>query len=156
MEKRKGGFDSFTFDDYTITRDGDVINNRWNRKVKPQPNNKGYLRVQICGEFRFVHRLVAEKYIPNPYNKPQVNHIDGNKLNNSAENLEWVSNAENRRHAVENGLHIHGEKCPWSKLSENDVAFIREHTELNNGELGEMFNVAPATVYSVRNHKSWK
>lgn len=142
--------------DYIITEQGEVINKKSGRKVKPQPNGKGYLRVSISGKLRFVHRLVAEKYVPNPENKPQVNHKDGNKLNNSADNLEWVTNMENRQHAVNNLLHLTGEKCPWSKLTRKDVDFIRNNKTLTQKQLAEKYNVSVFTIRSVKQGKTWK
>ena len=151
------GFQTFTLDDYEITRNGEIINKKWgNKKVKPQPNGKGYMRVHIAGKMYFVHRLVAEKYIPNPDNKPQVNHKDGNKLNNSADNLEWVTNQENRKHAVKNGLHLQGEKCPWSKLTQKAVDFIREHLEYSPKELAEIFGISVSHVREIRRGRGWK
>lgn len=150
------GFSKFTMDDYEVLPNGKILNKRWNRYVKPQPNNKGYGRVQLCGKFYFVHRLVAEKYIPNPNNLPQVNHIDGDKTNNCIENLEWVSNQENRNHAVKNGLHTQGENCPWAKLSKKDVDFIRNHREIYQKDLAKMFGVARSTINNIQNNYSWK
>lgn len=149
-----------TMDDYEITRDGDVINKKTGRILKAQPNGKGYLRFSLLigtkRKFFFVHRLVAEKYVPNPEGKPQVNHIDGNKRNNKAENLEWVTNFENRQHARMNGFHLSGEKCPWAKLKQKDVDYIRLHPEERICDLAKKFGVARATIGNIRYGKHWK
>lgn len=65
---------------------------------------RGYVYCHVGERHRSVHRLVAEAFIPNPDGLPQVNHIDGNKRNNRADNLEWVSSQENTIHAVKTGL----------------------------------------------------
>lgn len=147
---------TLTLEDYEITREGQVINKHTGRILKPQPNGKGYLRVSIGQKLRFVHRLVAEQYVPNPNNYEQVNHKDGNKLNNCADNLEWVSNQMNRDHAVEHKLQIMGEECPWSKLDWEKVTFIRTHLEIPSTELAALFGVTPSNIRAVRNYKSWK
>lgn len=76
--------------------------------LKVQEDNKGYCRcsITIHGKKRTlkVHREVAIAFIDNPSNLPQVNHIDGNKKNNDVSNLEWVTNKENSKHAIKNGL----------------------------------------------------
>lgn len=71
-------------------------------------DSKGYLTGHLTDgkkkrAFRF-HRVAAEAFIPNPLGLPQVNHIDGNKENNAISNLEWVTDAQNKAHAVANGL----------------------------------------------------
>lgn len=147
---------TFTLDDYEVTRNGDVINKHTGRKIKPQLNGKGYLRVGIGKKLLFVHRLVADKYVPNPQNKPQINHKDGNKLNNCADNLEWVTNNENRKHAVKNGLQTTGENCPWSKLTKEQVDFIRKHKEINSTEMAKVFNVSSSHIREIRRFESWK
>lgn len=143
-------------EDYIITKNGDIINKKRGNKLKPQLNGKGYYRVWIGKKLYFVHRLVAEKYVPNPDNKPQVNHKDGNKLNNDYKNLEWVDNIDNRIHALKNNLHRTGEQCSYSKLTEEDVLFIRGNKELNISQLSKKFGVSRSTISDVIHLRTWK
>ena len=149
----------YTLDDYVITKNGEIINNHNNRILKPQPNGKGYLRVMIGKKRYFVHRLVAQTFIPNPDNKLQVNHKDGNKHNNCVDNLEWVTNQENRNHAVENNLHIYGENCSYAKLNSQQVLEILELLKENKytlAEIGSMFGVNRTTISDIKNNRTWK
>lgn len=83
-------------------RNGQALISNKEKILKPL-NNRGYLRVRLC-EFKVrnlysIHRLVAEAFIPNPKNKPCVNHKDGDKTNNCVENLEWCTYSENEQHS---------------------------------------------------------
>ena len=149
-------YKTLSLDDYLITEDGKVINKHNGRALRGYENGKGYLRVSIGKKLRFVHRLVAEKYVPNPNNYPQVNHKDGNKLNNHANNLEWTTNKQNRAHAVQNGLHMHGDKCPWRKLTKEQVELIRKHSEIPTAEMAKLINISRQTVNDVRKYRPWK
>ena len=145
-----------SIDDYEITKDGKIINKKTGRVRKPQHNHKGYQTIRLCGNNYLISRLVAEKYVPNPDGKAQVNHIDGNKDNNSYTNLEWVTNSENRKHAVKAHLHASGEDCSFSKLNWEKVDFIREHTEYDSHQLAEMFGVSPSHIRGIRQGRWWK
>lgn len=92
---------------YMISNKGNVFSKKNNIIMKQNTLKKGYKRVQLSNGKRYlVHRLVAEAFIPNPYNFPQVNHIDGNKQNNCVDNLEWCTQSYNMRHALNNGLKV--------------------------------------------------
>ncbi|WP_242227195.1 NUMOD4 domain-containing protein [Bacillus cereus group sp. BfR-BA-01315] len=94
---------------YQVSNTGKIKNKRNSRIRKNCLTKYGYLNVQllISGKDKTfqVHRLVAQAFIPNPNNKTQVNHIDGNKLNNNIDNLEWVTPKENMKHAWDIGLY---------------------------------------------------
>jgi hypothetical protein len=97
---------------YEVSEYGNVRALGGRRGSKPkklkQSNMKGYRRVDLCvggrRSTRLVHRLVGEAFIPNPYNLPYINHKDGDKANNSVDNLEWCSHQENMDHAWQSGL----------------------------------------------------
>jgi len=100
------------FPDYYISNYGNVLSTKKNevKYLKPNNHKNGYkmihLRKDGVRSAKYIHRLVGECYIANPQNKPQINHKDGNKANNHWENLEWVTNSENQKHAAENDLWI--------------------------------------------------
>ena len=86
---------------YAITPEGEVWSYKRKKFLKPGVNQKGYLIVQLFkdgkGKHYKIHRLVAEAYIPNPDNLPQVDHIDNDKTHNYLNNLQWITNRDNSR-----------------------------------------------------------
>lgn len=110
------------FENYSIDADGNVYNNITSRKLKPFYNPDGYVLYKLYKDKKAytlkAHRLVALTFIPNPDNKAQVNHINGNKEDNRVENLEWVTKSENQIHAHKTGLQSKlGERLPCLKIS---------------------------------------
>lgn len=90
------------YDNYNISEDG-VLTNRKGHEIKAylkQGYKYAVIRYRGTNVNKAIHRIVAEAFIPNPDGKPQVNHKDGNKLNNTVSNLEWVTAKENTRHSV--------------------------------------------------------
>ena len=126
-------------------------------------NSKGYERVQLCKNGKktteSVHRLVALAFIPNPENKPQVNHIDGIKTNNNVENLEWCTNQENREHKIRvlgPWEPVRGSKNHMSKLKEEDVFNIVKLLKTKTAtDIAKLYNVAQTTITEIIARRSW-
>lgn len=111
---------------------------------------KGYLRINLSknGKTRsfYAHRLVGMYFVPNPENKPCINHKDGNKTNNHYSNLEWCTDAENNQHARELGL-FEGSN---SKIPKEQRKFIKENFfTIGRAKLAEMFGLTEEYVLSV-------
>lgn len=116
-----------------------------------------YLYVELhkdgAGKTVQVNRLVAETFIPNTDNLPEVNHRDGQKYNNHVSNLEWVTHAQNMRHAVDTGLQvvIQGEDHKKAVLTNADAAYIRENPDgLTGVELAKRFGVSPLIISNIQ------
>lgn len=106
-----------------------------------------------------IHRLVAMAFIDNPESKTQVNHRDGNKLNNHVSNLEWCTVAENNQHAHDTGLSIpaYGEDVFIAKLTNEQALYIRENPDnLSSIQLAEMFGVGKTAIADVRLGHTYK
>lgn len=145
---------------YSVDESGNVYSTRYGR-LKPQEKNGGYQYVNLwsCGTRRhaYIHRLVAEAFIPNPDNLPEVNHKDCDKTNNHVNNLEWCDRHWNLQHSYDNGLKRIGENHGSAKLTEDDVREIRALRGKASGkEISKMFGIAQCTVSAIQLYRIWK
>jgi predicted XRE-type DNA-binding protein len=106
-----------------------------------------------------VHRLLAKSFIPNPENKPNINHKDGDPSNLTLENLEWCTQQENVEHSFKTGLQVNpkGEEAGNAKLTEEDVVRIKRllETNLYQWQIAEEFNVHKSTISLIKSKKVW-
>ena len=121
------------FSNYEVSSLGRVKSLNWNNTGKEKMMSlcmvsSGYLSTCLYKDKKqkmaLIHRLVANAFIPNLENKPQVNHIDGNKTNNCVSNLEWATREENMKHAISNGLlkpNIKGFEIGWEKSKDRSL-----------------------------------
>lgn len=147
-----------------VSDSGDI---RWKGSIKPQSLTgkyykvgRGYLACKIGTKLIKVHRLVAEAFIPNPDNLPQVNHKNGVTTDNRAINLEWVTPSQNQRHAIRAGLrHFDcGEAIVTAKLTSEQVEEIR--LEIASGcshrPVAKRFGISKTQVGRIARKESWK
>lgn len=159
---------------YSITQFGDVYTHqdRWNELETPRRRTlvlgkNGYYVVSLYKdnkeERHYLHRLLASTFLPKEPHQDFVNHLDGVKTNNALANLEWCTQKENNQHGFRTGLNRGligtkpGEKCPSSKLKENDVLEIRKLFDGKNAlALAKKHGVTSANIRMIINRKTWK
>lgn len=145
---------------YYIYSDGRIFSKRTNQFLKTPLDRGGYVKVTLTYNgkrvYKTVHRLVAETFIPNPENKPQINHINGIKTDNRAENLEWCTVEENEIHAMRNGLKAVGLRNGKCKLSDQEVLEIRAKYKSGNITmeiLGKEYGVCKSHISGIISHR---
>ena len=132
---------------YAVTSLGRIWSYRRNRWIKPWSDLNGYSRVSLCNKGHeanpTLHRLVAITYIQNPEDKPQVNHLNGDKADCRVENLDWVTARENLQHATDMGLNsIH--KLSYEKKI--TICKMRYHFKCKQKFLAELFGVTASSI----------
>lgn len=128
--------------------------------LKPGIKSAGYRFVGLTNDlnerkYEMVHRLVANQFIPNPENKPTVNHKNGNKADNHVENLEWCTFSENSIHAIESGLAHSGLKSCKSKLNKNQLLEIFYENECYS-KIAKRYSVCAQTICNIKNKNTYK
>jgi len=150
---------------YKISNHGRVLS-LYNNIIRKQfmPENR-YPKVVISKNkkkyMKYIHRMVAMAFIPNPQNKKEVNHKDGNKFNNAISNLEWVTPKENQQHSIKTGLFAVGARANKSTLTDSAVLFMRKNYKLNDKKFGSkalaaMFNIKQSIAKEAISGRTWK
>lgn len=146
---------------YQISSLGIVKNILTNKIISPRNYGRNYQHVWLCKngikKSPAIHRLVAQAFIPNPENKPQVGHGDNNPSNNSLENLEWCTGKENMLHCKKEGRIRSGENHHKAKLTWEKVKQIREKSSKGATllQLKTEYGVNEGTIWFIIKNKTW-
>ena len=148
------------YNNYLIFENGDIMSLRGNL-LKGFVDRCGYREVTMNGRYERVHRMIAEAFLPNPKGLRDVNHIDGNKLNNDVQNLEWSSHSQNVLHAYQHNLTTKrvGENHHNHKLYNEAVRDIRNQIAdcaSTVEELATKYGVDKTTIRDVVRRKTWR
>lgn len=133
---------------YSFIENGDFIvfdDGRIFKRLDPPVSSGGYKYVRVGKKSYPLHRVIASAFVPNPENKPEVNHIDGNKTNNDVSNLEWATRKENAKHASEHGLFRKVRK-PTNVSVETKIRKRRMELGLSQHQVAEALGLNQAAV----------
>lgn len=142
------------------SRNNKIINEEKHYILKQNLGLNGYYTVYVSGSNKLVHRLIAEAFIPNPDNKPHINHKNAIRTDNRVENLEWCTPLENVRHSL--SLNIRklpmGQNHRKAKLKDSDVLKIRELHKLGMGSksISFLYPVMQCSISNIISRKTWK
>lgn len=150
-------------DRYEISSLGRVRNKARGNLLRQKITSDGYHRVCLAtpgysnGKYWAVARMVALTFIPNPNKLQQVNHIDGNKSNNTVSNLEWCTPKENIAHAVKTGLVLKGYERSWAKIKSEDYPMViaMRIAGFPNADIAKRYNVHPTAIHIFFMHKPY-
>lgn len=157
--------------DYIVSSDGHVYSTKnigrgkYHKEIKQRKNADGYMEITVGpNSFRTtrkVHRLVAEAFIPNPNNLPEVDHIDDIRDHNDVSNLQWISRLDNiaKIPHEKNSKSKSGECNSRAILTAKDVKSIRQQYEVNGvsiSKLSREYNVGHSTIFNIVHYKTWK
>lgn len=151
--------------DYYVTEDGHIWSAKTNKFLSEHDDKNGYKKVRMsCLDLEpgkthtfSVHRLVLENFNPvDGMENLQVNHIDGNKTNNSLSNLEWMTCIENIHHAMDNGLRAVVNGAAKLTLEQVKQIYIRGNNGERNIDLSKEFGVHPDIIGKIKNGKMWR
>jgi hypothetical protein len=163
--------------DYIVTDNGEVYRlphskRKEARKQNLRKHSNGYLRATIHGKDMYVHRLVAICFIPNPNEYKEVNHIDGDKTNNSVSNLEWCDRKQNNLHAfhvlkvrtaedmkrISNSEKAVKVRKKRRRFSDDEVKTIRRLSKqgYSDSELSRLYKCARGVIYQIKKRISYK
>lgn len=150
--------------DYIIYSDGNVYSKYYKKMMFQKPTkNKWYKQFPLKHNRKMtcLHRLIAEAFIPNPNNLPEVNHKDGDKRNNHIDNLEWCTHQHNMTHAHNSGLiknQVMGARHRDARFTPVQICIVRE--ALTRGYSGfsiaRYFKVNRSSIYRIKNGEHWK
>lgn len=122
------------------------------RILKPWSTHDGYLQVNIGGKTRYVHRLVAEAFNPNPYGKRVANHNNGDRTDNRKRNLTWATHGENNAHAYSRGRRPPGETPVFCMAADGEIRSVFRSVK----EAARLLGVTPGAIHSAvaKQHRS--